>query len=797
MSIEIKQAAVLGSGVMGSGIAAVLANAGIPVLLLDIVPKEGPRNALAAGAIEKQLKGGTPGFAHKKYAKLVTAGNLEDDLDKLAECDWIVEVVLEKLEVKQDVYQKIEKVRKKGSIVSSNTSTLPLHVLINGMPKSFQDDFIITHFFNPPRFMKLLEVVPSPSFDQTRFGSFCNFADKVLGKGVVPAKDTPGFLANRIGVYWMTAGLTEALRLGISVEEADAVMGKPLGFPKTGMFGLYDLIGIDLMPLIAKAMLATLPEKDAFRDLYQLPDIVQKMIADGYTGRKGKGGFYRMNKGEGGKKTLEAINLKTGDYAAQKKPRLESVDAAKAGIAALLNHPDIGGQYAAAVMLKTLHYAASLIPEISDDIYAVDAAMQMGYNWKYGPFQMIDRLAAGGMMGTEIVAAAWEKAGMTVPPVITQARGKKLYDVSQGARQQFAMGGKYIPVPVPDGSLMLEDLKLRGAKPVKKNASAQVWDLGDGIACLELTSKQNTWDPENLKMVAQLPDIIKGGFRGVVIGTDADHFSFGANIGYFMLACNTASWWAISDMVKQGQNAFMGLKYAPFPVVASLSGMALGGGCELLLHSDAVQAHIESYPGLVEAGIGVIPGWGGCKELLFRHIAASEASGKAIMRGQKPEPFVAGGPMPAISKPFEYISTAKVAGSAAEAQDMMILNKLSRISMNRRRVLADAKELALKLAENYTAPEQRMVRLPGASGYAALKMAVDGFRANGKATPHDEVVSLHLARVLTGGDTDMTVEMTEQQVLDLEHDMFMELVHTKATRDRIAHMLNTSKPLRN
>ncbi len=793
---EMKQVAVLGSGVMGSGIAAVLANAGIPVLLIDMVAKEGPRNALAMGAIEKQMKGGAPGFAHKKFAKLVTPGNFEDDLSKLAECDWIIEVVVEKLEVKQDVYRKVEAVRKKGSIVSSNTSTLPLHVLIDGMPQAFQKDFLITHFFNPPRFMRLLEVAKSPSFDAARFATFCDFADRRLGKEVVPCKDTPGFLANRIGVYWMTAGLIEAQRLGISVEDADAVMGRPLGFPKTGMFGLYDLIGIDLMPLIAQAMMATLPANDAFRSLYALPDIVKKMIADGYTGRKGKGGFYRMNKGEGGKKTLEAINLKTGDYATQKTSKLESVGAAKAGIAALLSHPDIGGQYAAAVMLKTLHYAASLIPEISDDIYAVDAAMQTGYNWKYGPFQMIDRLAAGGKTGTEIVAAAWEQHGMTVPPIIAEARGKKLYE-AKGTRTQFAIGGKYIPVPIPNGSLMLEDLKITGAKPVKKNPSAQVWDLGDGIACLELTSKQNTWDPENLKMVGQLPDIVKSGFRGVVIASDGDHFSFGANIGYFMLACNTASWWAISDMIKQGQNVFMALKYAPFPVVSALSGMALGGGCEMILHSDAVVANIESYPGLVEAGIGVIPGWGGCKELLYRHIAAGEAAQKAIAAGKRPELMMARGPMPAISKAFEYISMAKVAGSAAEAQDMMILNAKSRISMNRRRVLADAKSLALELAQNYLPPETRSVRLPGPTGYTALAMAVDTFRKNGKATPHDEVVSLALARVLTGGDTDITQEVTEQQILDLEHDLFMDLVHTKETRDRIAHMLNTSKPLRN
>ena len=794
---DIKKVAVLGSGVMGSGIAAVLANAGIPVLLLDMVAKEGGRNALAEGAIEKQLKGGTPGFVHKKFAKLVTPGNFEDDLAKLAECDWIVEVVVEKLEIKQDVYRKIDAVRKKGSIVSSNTSTLPLHVLVNGMPQGFQDDFLITHFFNPPRFMRLLEVAKSPNFAVDRFAAFCDFADRVLGKGVVPVKDTPGFLANRIGVYWMTAGLVEAMRLGIAVEDADAVMSKPLGLPKTGMFGLYDLIGIDLMPLIAKAMMATLPESDAFRKLYQLPELVTKMIADGYTGRKGKGGFYRMNKGDGGKKTLEAINLKTGEYAPQKKSKLESVDAAKAGIAALFSHPDIGGQYAAAVMLQTLHYAASLIPEISDDIYSVDAAMQMGYNWKYGPFAMIDRAAHGGVMGTEIVAQTWEKMGMSVPPVIAQARGKKLYEKMDGIRTQFSIGGKYAAVPIPKGSLMLDDLKLAGAKPIKKNASAQVWDLGDGIACLELTSKQNTWDPENLKMVAQLPEIVKGGFRGLVIGTDGDHFSFGANIGYFLLACNTASWWAISDMVKQGQNAFMGLKYAPFPVVASLSGMALGGGCELLLHSDAVQAHIESYPGLVEAGIGVVPGWGGCTELLLRHVNAGIAAQKSIAKGEKPAQLMAGGPMPAISKVFEYISMAKVAGSAAEAQEMMILNGKSRITMNRRRVLADAKSLCLELAQDYTPPTPGVLRLPGETAYTALKLAVDNFRKNGKATPHDETVSLHLARVLTGGDTDITRELTEQDILDLEHDVFMELVHTQQTRDRIAAMLNTSKPLRN
>ncbi len=351
-------------------------------------------------------------------------------------------------------------------------------------------------------------------------------------------------------------------------------------------------------------------------------------------------------------------------------------------------------------------------------------------------------------------------------------------------------------MPVPAGSLMLDDVKLAG-KPVAKNVSAALWDLGDGILCFEPTSKSNTWDPENLKMIGTAIETVKRGFKGLVFGTDAEHFSFGANIGYFLLACNTASWWAISDMLRQGQEMFMALKYAPFPTVTSLAGMALGGGCELQLHVSAVQAHLESYTGLVEAGIGVVPGWGGCTELVLRHVAAAQAAQKSIAMGQKPDVMMPGGPMPAIARVFENISTAKVSGSAAEARDMMILNARSRITMNRRRVLADAKELCLELAENYTPPQTRTVRLPGPSGYAALMLAVENFRRNGKATPHDEVVASGLARVLTGGDTDITKEVTEQQLLDLEHEVFMQLCRTEGTRERIAHMLAFSKPLRN
>lgn len=784
---DIKKVAVLGSGVMGSGIAAQIANAGIPVVLLDIVPKEGGRNSLAENAIKKQLDAKPPGFAHKKNAKLVTPGNFDDDLAKeIKDCDWIIEAVLEKIEIKQDVYKKIDAVRKKGSVISSNTSTLPLHELTKGMSDAFKKDFMITHFFNPPRFMRLLEIVPGNASKEA-VAAIETFADVRLGKGVVVCKDTPGFLANRIGVYWMMVALLEAQKLGITVEQADAVMGKPVGIPKTGVFGLFDLIGIDLMPLIAKSMLATLPESDDFRKIYKEPELVMNMIKDGYTGRKGKGGFYRMNKA-GEKKIKEAIDLKTGEYhTAEKKVDLASVSAGKQGLQAVLTSKDIGGQYAYNVLFATLYYAASLIPEISDDIVSVDTAMKTGFNWKYGPFEMIDKL------GVDWFIEQVKAQNKPVPQILEKAKGKTLYKLENGKREAFTIGGNFQAIVPPAGSLMLADIKLT-KKPVMKNASASVWDLGDGIACLELTSKMNSVDPEILKMIEQSIELVKKDFKGLVIGNDADNFSVGANLGFMLLAANMAAWTQIGEVIRAGQNAMMHLKYAPFPVVSSLSGMALGGGCEMVLHSNAVAGHIESYPGLVEVGVGLIPAWGGCKEMLLRYLGEKEPKEKSGFIGNL---MATGGAMPVISKVFEQIGMAKVAGSAQEAQDFKILRESDAITMNRVRVLADAKTKCIEMSKDYTPPKPAVLHLPGPSAKVAMSMAVDGFAAAGKATPHDVVVSKILAVVLSGGDTDISEPMTEQQILDLEYEGFMELVKTKGSLARIEHMLDTGKPLRN
>jgi 3-hydroxyacyl-CoA dehydrogenase len=798
---EIKKVAVIGSGVMGAGIAAHIANSGTEVLLLDIVPKDAKnRNMLAEGAIEKIKKMKPAAITHPRKLKLITAGNLEDDLPRLKEADWIIEVVIEKLEVKKEVYRKVNNYRKERAIVSSNTSTIPLHELTDGMSEEFKRDFLITHFFNPPRYMRLLELVVGPSTRKDTAEIIRRFADVNLGKGVVPCKDTPGFIANRIGVFWLEIAMLEAMRLGLTVEEADSVMGKPIGVPKTGVFGLMDLIGIDLLPLIAKEMFQSLPEKDTFRVIYKEPEIVTTMIKEGYTGRKGKGGFYRLNT-DGGKKSKEVADLKTGAYRAEAKPKLESVEKAKDGLRALVEHPDNGGQFARSVLAQMLAYTASLVPEISDSILGVDEAMRLGYNWKYGPFELIDRLGTkDGESGPAYFAKMLKEKNIPVPAIVEAVGSGTFYKEEGGKRTYFDGNKGYSPIVTPEGCYMLADYK-RGKKPIKKNPSASLWDLGDGVVGLEFNSKMNTFDPLILELITQSVDIIKKDFKALVIGNDADNFSVGANIGILLFVANCAAWKTVDGIIKQGQDAFMALKYAPFPVVGAPSGMALGGGCEVLLHCDAVQAHIETYAGLVEVGVGLIPGWGGCKEMLVRHVRQrqQEETLAAKMGGMFSfiSPIKALNTMPAVTKAFEYIATAKVGESADHIKDMLILPETYGITMNRARVLSDAKALALKLARGYQPPTPPVIQLPGRTARTALHMAISGFVKSGKATKHDEVVSKALARVLSGGDTDISKPLTEQNLLDLEREVFVDLVRHPDTMARIEHMLDTGKPLRN
>jgi len=774
MSHAIKKVAVIGAGVMGAGIAAHIANAGIPVLLLDIVPPGATnRNAVAEGAVARLLKADPAPFMHKRAAGLVQTGNIEDDLAQVAGCDWIIEAVIERLDIKQALYHKLEAVRRPGSAVSTNTSTIPLGALVDGLPASFRRDFLVTHFFNPPRYMRLLEVVAGPESDPATVAAVTRFADYRLGKSVVACKDTPGFIANRIGTYWLQVAFNHAVDLGLTVEEADAIGGRPLGVPKTGIFGLLDLVGLDLMPHIAKSMLATLPAGDAYRAAFRDHPVANQLIASGYTGRKGKGGFYRLNR-EGGAKLKEAVDLVSGDFRPSRKAELDSLSVARK-LPALVAHPDRGGRFARAVLLDVLSYAASLIPEIADDIVAVDDAMKLGYAWHYGPFELIDRLGPGWL------AAALQEAGRPVPALVEQVGQGTFYRVQDGQLQAFGLDGGYHDVVRPEGVLLLSDIKRR-SKPVAKNGSASLWDLGDGVACLEFHSKMNALDPEIMALVRKSIRIVEGGFKALVIHNEGSNFSVGANLGLAMFAANIAAWGEIESLVEAGQATYQALRAAPFPVVGAPSGMALGGGCEVLLHCDAVQAHAETYMGLVEVGVGVIPGWGGCAEMLRRW---------------QTNPRAPRGPVPAVAKAFEMISTATVAKSAFEARDWLLLRESDGITMNRDRLLADAKAKALALVEGYQPLEPPVFRLPGPAGKAALQLAVHGAALVGKATAHDQVVCDQLATILTGGDTDPLAEVPLDAILEAERTAFMALIRTPGTLARIEAMLTTGKPLRN
>lgn len=809
MTNTIQKVAVLGSGVMGSQIAAQIANAGVSVLLLDIVLADKPdRNFLAKAALEKMQKADPAPFMHPRAVKLVMPGNLDDDLAKLADVDWIVEAVLENPQVKSDLYKKIDAVRKAGSIISSNTSTIPLHVLTGGQSEQFAKDFLVTHFFNPPRYMRLIELVTGAQTRADAVTTVGDFIDRRMGKGIVVCKDSPGFIANRIGTFFMQAAINATLDLGLTVEEADAVCGKPMGVPKTGVFGLMDLVGLDLMPLIAKSFLATLPAEDEYRKIYRHPELFSKMIADGYTGRKGKGGFYRLapsvavdssrttgmeqtpaKKPEGGGKLKEAINLQTGAYAPAGKGKIPTLEAAGKDLRALCQTNDKIGQMAWRVLRQTLVYAASLVPQIADDVVSVDNAMKWGYNWEFGPFELLDKL------GVEWFVARLQAEGCPVPDLLATAAAlvpeaadaelsRSFYTIKNGKLHYLQRDGVYAPVKRAEGVLLLEDVQ-RASKPLLKNGSARLWDIGDGVACFEFRTKMNTVDPDLLALIQESVKFISADpakWRGMVVYNEGKVFSAGANLGLAMFALNVALFQAMDQLIETGQQAYRSIRFAPFPTVGAPSNLALGGGCEILLNCAAVQAHAETYVGLVEVGIGVVPGWGGCTQMLVRAFGNKKRFG---------------GPIPPIASVFETISMAKVSKSAADAVDLGYLRPTDGVTMNRDRLLYDAKQRVLELAKDYKAPEEARLGLTGKTGRAALNLAIDSFKLVGKALPHDVTVSKGLARVLTGGEMDFTGQVSESDILKLEYEEFARLVRLPETQARIEYMLVNGKPLRN
>ena len=768
--MNIEKVAVIGAGVMGASIAAHISNAGIPVYLLDIIPENATnRSIIAETAIQKLLKAEPAPFMHKKNARLITPGNIEDHLQWLADADWVIEAVIEHPQIKKSLYQQLESVCRKDCLISSNTSTLPLKLLAQDMPDCFKERFMITHFFNPPRYMRLLELVTGPQTRPKLVTALSRFADIKLGKVCISCKDTPGFIGNRIGIYWMQCGLLEAMALGITVEQADVVMSA-FGIPKTGIFGLIDLVGLDLIPHILNTMRLALPPEDAFHQVNQLPELVQNMIDEGYTGRKGKGGFYRLNEDH----VKESIDLGTGEYSRSEKPDMEAIhEAKKSGFQALLTCPDLTAFYAWRVMSETLSYAASLVPAIADDIVAIDAALREGYNWKSGPFELLDQI------GVAWFVDKLHAENLPIPTLLADKR--PLYKVSSGKLTFADLSGNYQAVQRAEDVLLLSDAKLQNPA-VLSNPSASLWDIGDGIACLEFHSKMNTLDMDTMTLVWQSIDKVSSEFSALVIHNEGENFSAGANLGLLMQAIHNSDWSAVEQFVRQGQQTYKALKYAPFPVVGAPSGLALGGGCEILMHCSAIQAHAELYIGLVEVGVGLIPGWGGCKEYLRRWLTY---------------PKRPGGPIPPIVKAFETIAMAKVSKSAVEAKELLFLAHSDGITMNKNRLLADAKSKALSLCKNYTVPQPCAYPMPGKTAKILLNMGIKAFHLLGKATDYDVEVSEKLAFVLSGGHSDMTSPLTEDEILSLELEAFLALVKQPGTLARLDHMLKTGKPLRN
>ena len=779
MPKPIKKVAVIGSGVMGAGIAAHCANAGCEVLLLDIVPDgSSDRNAISENAVNKMQKSNPEMLMLKDNSKLISSGNIEDHLYKLETYDWVIEVIIENLEIKRKLYKDIAENIGDETILSSNTSTIPRSELISDMSPSLSSRFLITHFFNPPRYLPLLEVVSGPEVDKEILNRFCTFADLDLGKRVTMCNDSPGFIGNRLGIYFIQRAYKATIDHGLSVEQADAMLGRPIGLPKTAVFSLMDLVGIDLIPHVTGSLISHLQKTDPFHEIAGAgKETVASMIEEGYTGRKGKGGFYRLNK-EGGKKVKEARNLISGEYnTAERRAGYPSAKMGKRGLSAIMDCDDKGSDFVTDVLLDTLSYAAYIVPEVSDDIYAIDGAMKVGYNWKNGPFEMMDSI------GIKSMVQRLQESNRNVPPFLSLALEKgSFYNIEDREITRLTPDGEMVIVDRSEEILTVADLRRRG-KPLKRNSSASIWDMGDDVLLVEYHTNMNAMDPMNMEMLLNAVDMAENeDWKGVVIGNDAPNFCAGANLGLALFAANLAAWKELDDFIGLGQDTYQTLKYSEVPIVAASSGLCLGGGAEVLMHCDAVQAHSESYVGLVEVGVGIIPAWGGCKEYLGR---------------LKEFGLVPNGPMGAVMKAFEVIGTAQVAKSAEQARKMGFLSPNDRVTMNRDRLLADAKKLLIEISNDYIPPEPRTYLLPGISGKVALQLAVNDLALSGKVTPHDVIVTNALADILSGGDTDITDLLNEDDILAMEKETIVRLAKNTDTLDRMQHMLETGKPLRN
>ncbi|MFZ5439383.1 MAG: 3-hydroxyacyl-CoA dehydrogenase/enoyl-CoA hydratase family protein [Myxococcota bacterium] len=796
MSFRIRKAAVLGAGVMGSGIAAHLANAGIPVILLDIVPPkpaEGEktdtkafRNKFAASAVANLKKQRPAPLMTEKALSLIEVGNFDDDLARVGECDWVVEVIKEDLKLKNGLFAKLEPLVSKTCIISSNTSGMSIAGMTEGRSDDFKRRFLVTHFFNPVRYMKLLELVPGEKTDPAVMAALAEFGERTLGKGIVYGKDTTNFIANRIGTYGMMRTINLMAQHEVTVEEVDKIFGPAMGRPKSAVFRTADIVGLDTFLHVTKNCYDSLPN-DPAREVFKAPAWLEQMVEKKMLGDKTGSGFYKKNKGDGGKEIL-VLDLKTFEYRAQNKVRFESLGAARdvesldEKIRVVMGGTDKAAKFAEQVTLDTLAYAARLMGEIADDVVNVDRAMRWGFAWEQGPFQTWDAY------GVEKGVKRMKELGIFVAPWVEQmlASGRtSFYGQDKQYDTYWNIPSKSVHyVPEVARQITVESLK-RANKLIKGNDSASLYDMGDGIVLLEFHSKMNSIDTAITELMHESIDWAEKHARGLVIGNDGGNFSAGANIAMLLWAAKEKQWGDIKKLVGDFQRANQRMRYSTIPVVTAPFQLALGGGCEVTMGGNTQVAAAETYIGLVEFGVGLIPGGGGNLQLL-RNLSGIYAGTKDI------DSFNF------VKKAFLTIGMAKVATSAEEAKEAGFLAPDAYISMNRDHLLADAKARALGMAEaGFRPPRESTFLLPGRSGAATIDMQLYDMVNNHQISDHDRLIGRKLASVLTGGDTSPTAPVTEQQLLDLELEAFVSLCGEEKTQDRLQFMLEKGKPLRN
>jgi 3-hydroxyacyl-CoA dehydrogenase len=807
---KIRKVAVLGAGVMGSGIAAHLANADIPTYLLDIVPKElskedekkgltnkSPafRNKLAAMGIENALKASPAAFYVPEDARLITPGNFEDHMHWLSDADWIIEVVMENLEIKKKLFKKVEEVRKPGAIVSTNTSGISINKMSEELSPEFREHFLGTHFFNPPRYMRLIELIKGKYTKKEIFSFMTDFCERRLGKGIVFAKDTPSFIANRIGVYGMITIMRTMLEDGYTIEEVDAITGPVMGRPKSATFRTADLVGLDVFTHVAKNVYDNV-EDEKEKKKFTLPELIAKMVKMNLLGEKVKQGFYKKVRTKEGSE-VHSLDYNTMDYVPRKELELPVLDDLKRvkGLAnklkTLVYSEDRAGRFAWKVVKDVLLYSAGKIPEIADDILKVDEAMKWGFNWELGPFATWD--AIGVKKSVERMEKEGEKIPENVKKMLLSGR-ERFFGERDGKLRYFDfVKSDYEEVEEKPQIILLPSLKER-KKLIKSNSEASLVDMGDGVACLEFHSPGNSIGTELTEMMSYSIGEIEENFEGLVIGNHGRNFCVGANLMLLLMAAQNQQWDQIRLMVQKLQGALMRVKCSEKPVVAAPSGMALGGGCEICMAARRVRAYVESYIGLVEVGVGLIPAAGGCKELLLRNIEWAPLVVPSASPAGSPPDLV-----PYVARTFETIAMAKVATSAKDAQRLGYLRREDRFTMNQDYLLHDAKETVLAMVKEGYSPLRPKddIRVTGRTGRALLELSVYTMKQGGYITDYDAHIGKKLAYVLTGGDVDQNTLVSEKYLLELEMEVFISLCGEKKSQDRMRHMLQTNKPLRN